>query len=192
MYKFQLINKLRLDFSLIEKNGKGEISFNRRVEFYGGQLSPNFRGGDFHTDEEKVAELLRKHPWLDKEFVEIKLPGAKKAVAKVEPTEPVKPAEPTEPVNPVEPVEPSEPAEPTEPVEPVESTEPVEPAEPVASAEPTEPVEQGITEFPEITTNQMAVAKLRELDSSIKTADVRNKANILAAAQNLNISFPNL
>lgn len=49
-----------------------------------------------------------------------------------------------------------------------------------------------VKEYPEITTNPAAVSKLRELEPSIKTADVRNKAQIREAAALLNISFPNL
>jgi hypothetical protein len=73
-----------------------------------------------------------------------------------------------------------------------EVSEPAFEASPESSEEGFEQENVGVTDYPEITTNPQAVAKLRELDPSIKTAEVRNQAQIRAAAEKLNISFSNL
>lgn len=46
--------------------------------------------------------------------------------------------------------------------------------------------------YPDVTTNQQAHAILKTYDATVTTANVRNKAQILAKAAELGVSFPNL
>lgn len=78
MFKFQLKNFLSYDFSLVDRDDKGKVLFETRVEFYGGETTPDFKGGTFHTESDKIAKLLRKHPWFGQEFFEIETPQSLK------------------------------------------------------------------------------------------------------------------
>lgn len=175
MFKFQLRNFLNYDFSLVERDDKGKVTFEKRVEFFGGQTTPDFVGGSLHTDSEKIAKLLRKHPWFDKEFFEVELPGAKKSTNKTV-------AEKT-----------PEPAPKAESVEAEEVKEVVpEPVKEVSNEAVEEVLTPEVTVFADITTVQEAASKIRELDPKVKTTEVRTIGQINKVAARLNVSFPNL
>ena len=175
MFKFQLRNFLNYDFSLVERDDKGKVTFEKRVEFFGGQTTPDFVGGSLHTDNEKVANLLRKHPWFDKEFFEVELPGTKKANTKTASEKTPEPAPKAEPVVAEEVHE--------------DVPEPVKEASNEALEEVPTPK---VTVFADITTVQQAAAKIRELDPKVKTTEVRTIGQINKVAARLNVSFPNL
>lgn len=165
MFKFQLRNFLKYDFSLVDRDDKGKVLFETRVEFYGGDTTPDFKGGTFHTENERVANLLRKHPWFDVEFFEIETPYSKQAAKKS--TQPVKETLPAL----------------VEEVEEIAGT---------GSIESLEESNKEVTVFADITTVQEAARKVREIDPTVKTAEVRTINQINAVSERLGISFPNL
>jgi uncharacterized membrane protein len=175
MAKFILVNMLKMDFSLVEKN-KGETLFRKTVQFYGGQSHPNFVGGSYYTESKKEIELLLKHPWigkvfvLDPDFADNKPYFGKKG----------KPADKEEVLE-------DETAEVEDDQEPEEQKEEevIEHVEPLAD-------ENSLIQVEDITTVQQASIYVRKKDPSIKAVDVRTKSTILEVAAKLGISFPNL
>ncbi len=168
MHIFRAINRVNMGVSLQERDLEGNLIKVHRVEFTNGFTSPKFVGGSLATKNETLINLLENSPRNKKNGgIEWFLEKVIDESAKVE----------------------KQPKKATE--APVSSPEyPAE--EPSFGDTVVTEEDSGVTDYPEVTTNPQAVAKLRELDPSIKTAEVRNKTQINEAAAKLKISFSNL
>lgn len=175
MAKFQsLFGITRLTLSWIEKDENGNLIKDQTVRFIDGVTSRDLNiPATLHTEETELLKFLRENTANAKNggttFEEVEEPKA----------EPKKPSKKVEEALVVDPqtVTIAE-AEPE-----TESTE--------DSQEPSdEPAEVKI--FDQITTNREAIAFLKTVDPTIKTADLMNKAKIIEKATSLNLSFPNL
>lgn len=164
-----------MDFALVEKNDKGEVLFNKTVEFYGGRSFPEFQGGSYFTEDKREIRLLMAHPWRGKDFdLDPDFPENKNLFLEEveEPEEEVEDVEPEKVIDP-------ENEEPEEGLEEIEDNE--------------EGHEDGTPIIvPEPKTVQEAALFLRQKDSSIKAVDVRTKAAIAEHGARLGFSFPNV
>lgn len=161
---YRSIHYLSMGISLPEYDGEGNLVEVHKLDFTNGQTSPKFIGGSVAVKDPKIIELLEKSPRNKKNGgADWYLEKVIDESAKVE----------------------KQPKKATE--APVSSPEEPSFGDTVVTEE-----DPGFTDYPEVTTNPLAVAKLRELDPSIKTAEVRNRTQINEAAAKLKISFSNL
>lgn len=163
--------------ALREKDAEGKTIKVHHLEFRNGFTSPVFGGGTLATKDPLIIKLLDESPR------NIKNGGAEWKLDSVIPEVGDTPVKPLKQKDQPVPVKDQTPAPEPEKV----PTKEVVPNDPEKTAEPGT-----VTEFPDITTVQFASKKVREIDPSIKTMELRNITQINAAAARLNISFPNL
>lgn len=178
---YKAIHCVYMGISLREKNSEGKTIKVHKVEFTNGFTAPNFGGGTLATKDPVLIKLLDESPR------NVKNGGSEWKLDRIIPEvgEDEKPAKTKKEAQPaaktVEPV-----SKAAEPVKEIPAVEPEKAPEPVQESA------KEVTVFADITTVQFAGAKLRELDPSIKTIEVRTKAQIATHSERLKVSFPNL
>lgn len=164
---FRLVNMLSFDFSIFEKKD-GEVIFKKTVEFYGGAINPDFRGGEYVTSDPYEIRLLQEHPDFNKVFVMEYLVGGEPAKTIKEVSKPIIEADNKEEVQ-------------------KEISTGTSEAKEEKVKEP-----KSVTAIDTVKSLAEGILFLKDQDAAIKVGALRNKNALKEKALEMGFEFPNL